>query len=52
MANIKSMIIYSIVNTLTELNEVSGIKFLINSEENLQFKDDKINFKEVFVKND
>ena len=48
----ESIIIYSIVNTLTELNEVSGIKFLINGEENLQFKDGKINFKEIFVKND
>lgn len=48
----ESMIVYSIVNTLTELNEVSGIKFLINGEKNLQFKDGKINFKEVFVKND
>ena len=48
----ESMVIYSIVNTLTELNEVTGIKFLINGEENLQFKDGKINFKEAFVKND
>ena len=48
----ESMVVYSIVNTLTELNEVSGIKFLINGEENLQFKDGKINFKEIFVKND
>jgi len=48
----ESMVVYSIVNTLTELNEVSEIKFLINGEENLQFKDGKINFKEVFVKND
>lgn len=48
----ESMIIYSIVNTLTELNEVSGVKFLINGEENLQFKDGKINFKETFIKND
>lgn len=48
----ESMIIYSIVNTLTELNEVSGIKILINGEENLQFKDGKINFKEIFVNND
>lgn len=48
----ESMIIYSIVNTLTELNEVSGVKFLINGEENLAFKDNKINFKDVFNKND
>lgn len=48
----ESMIIYSIVNTLTELNEVSGVKFLINSEENLAFRDGKITFKTIFVKND
>ena len=48
----ESIIVYSIVNTLTELNEVSSVKFLINGEENLQFKDGKINFKEPFIKND
>lgn len=47
----ESMIIYSIVNTLTELNEVSGVKILINGEENLEFSDGKINFKESFTKN-
>lgn len=48
----ESMVIYSIVNTLTELNEVSNVKFLINGAENKSFKDGKINFKEVFTKND
>ena len=48
----ESIIIYSIVNTLTELNEVSHVKFLINSEENMCFKDGKISFKNSFVKND
>lgn len=48
----ESMIIYSIVNTLTELNEVSGVKILINGEENKAFKDNKMSFKDVFVKND
>ena len=48
----ESMIIYSIVNTLTELNEVSEVKFLINGEENKSFKDGKISFKNLFVKND
>jgi spore germination protein GerM len=48
----ESMVIYSIVNTLTELNEVSSVKFLINGEENKSFKDGKISFKDVFVKND
>lgn len=48
----ESMVIYSIVNTLTELNEVSSVKFLINGEENKSFKDGNITFKEVFTKND
>lgn len=48
----ESMAIYSIVNTLTELNEVSNVKFLVNGEENKSFKDGKINFKNVFYKND
>jgi len=50
--NEESMIVYSIVNTLTELNEVSGVKFLINGEGNKAFKDNKISFKDVFAKND
>lgn len=50
--NEESMIVYSIVNTLTELNEVSGIKFLINGEGNQSFKDGKISFKDIFAKND
>lgn len=48
----ESMIVYSIVNTLTELNEVSNVKFLINGEENKSFKDGKISFKDTFTKND
>lgn len=48
----ESMVVYSIVNTLTELNEVSGVKFLINGKENQSFKDGKMNFKETFTRND
>jgi len=48
----ESIIIYSIVNTLTELNEVTGVKILINGEENKSFNDNAISFKDVFVKND
>ena len=48
----ESIIIYSIVNTLTELNEVTGVKILINGEENKGFNDNKMSFKDVFVKND
>lgn len=50
--NEESIIVYSIVNTLTELNEVSGVKFLINGEENHSFKDGKMSFKDIFAKND
>ncbi len=48
----ESMIVYSIVNTLTELNEVAGIKILIDGQENKAFKDNAISFKDIFVKND
>lgn len=44
--------IYSIVNTLTELTEVNGVKILIDNEENKAFKDNCINFNEVFLKID
>jgi len=50
--NDESIIVYSIVNTLTELNEVSGVKILINGEENKAFKDNQISFKDIFTKND
>lgn len=42
--------INAIVNTLTELNEVSGVRILINGQENKEFKDGKVNFKEVFTR--
>lgn len=42
--------IYAIVNTLTELNEVNGIKILINGKEDQGFKDGKVNFKNAFVR--
>lgn len=48
----EGLIVYSIVNTLTELNEVSSVKILINGEENLSFSDNGMNFKEEFVRND
>lgn len=48
----EGLLVYSIVNTLTELNEVSSVKILINGEENLTFSDNAINFKEEFVRND
>ena len=48
----ESMVVYSIVNTLTELNEVSGVKILINGEENKAFNDNKMSFRDAFTKND
>ena len=48
----ESLIVYSIVNTLTELNEVSNVRILVNGEKNLSFNDGAINFKEPFVRND
>ena len=43
--------INSILNTMTELTEINGIKILIDGEENKEFKDGKINFKNIFNKN-
>lgn len=46
----ESKIIYSIVNTLTELTEVSGVKILINGEENMCFEDGELKFNDIFVR--
>lgn len=42
--------IYSIVNTLTELNEVSFVKILIDGEENKTIEGTNINFSENFIR--
>ena len=47
----ESIAIYSIVNTLTELNEVTGVKILINGEENESFNDNKMSLKDIFTSN-
>ena len=46
----ESNTIYSIVNTLTQLNEIDSIKILIEGQENQAFKDNQIKFNETFVK--
>lgn len=46
----ESNTIYSIVNTMTQLTEVNGIKILIDGEENKSFKDGKIKFNDIFIK--
>ena len=42
--------INSIVNTLTELKEINGIKIKINGEENKEFKDGIIKFNKIFIR--
>ncbi len=46
----ENITIKSIVNTVTELTEINGVKIKINGEENKAFKDGKINFKEIFIR--
>ena len=46
----ENITIYSIVNTLTELNEVEGVKILINGQENQSFKDEKISFSDAIMR--
>lgn len=46
----ENLTIYSIVNTVTELNEVNSVKILINGREDQSFKDNKINFRNAFVR--
>ena len=43
-------IINSIINTLTELNEVNGIYITINGEKNLGFPDNNIKFNNIFIR--
>lgn len=45
----ESITIYSIVNTMTRLTEVNGVKILIDGEENKAFIDNKIKFDDPFV---
>ena len=49
-AEAESRTVYSIVNTLTQLNEVEAVKILIDGKEDARFKDNFINFKDAFVK--
>lgn len=49
-ATIKMNSIYSIVNTVTELKEVSSVKILIEGEENRCFEADGIKFDNAFVR--
>ncbi len=48
----EGLLVYSVVNTLTELNEVNGVKILIDGKENMSFNDKGMDFKEEFYRND
>lgn len=47
-----SLSIYSIVNTLTELNEVNSVKILIDGEQNRGFNNVDLSLNEAFVRKD
>ena len=49
---LESNTIYSIVNTMTQLTEVNGVKILIDGEMDKSFKDGKIKFDDAFVRKD
>ena len=46
----EKLTIKSIVNTLTELTEINGVKILINGEENKGFNDNFIKFNKIYSK--
>ena len=46
----EKLIINSIVNTVTQLNEINKLKILINGEENKSFPDGCVNFNKEFIK--
>lgn len=48
-AEAQSRTIYSIVNTMTGLNEVEAVKFVVDGKEDCSFKDNGINLKDAFV---
>ena len=47
-----SLSIYSIVNTLTELNEINAVKILIDGKDNEKFKNCELNLEKTFIRKD
>lgn len=48
-AKAQSQTVYSIVNTMTQLNEIEAVKIIINGEENNRFPNNGISLKDVFM---
>lgn len=46
----ESKTIYSIVNTLTQLNEIESVKILVDGKDDSGFKDNALKFKNAFVR--
>lgn len=46
------LLIKSILKTIIQLNEINGIKIIINGNENMNFIDSEINFKNIFTNKD
>ncbi len=46
----EKILIQSVVNTLTELTEINGVKILIDGQENESFEDGAIKFDKIFIR--
>ncbi len=46
---VQSQAIYSIVNTMTQLNEIEAVKIIVDGEENSSFPNNGISLKDAFV---
>lgn len=51
-AEAESRTVYSIVNTMTQLNEVSSVKIVVDGKEDCAFSDNAISLKDVFLPKD
>ncbi len=48
-AEAEGRIVYSIVNTMTQLNEVEAVKILVDGKEDCSFSDNALSLKDIFV---
>lgn len=48
-AEAESRVVYCIVNTMTQLNEIVGVKITIEGNENASFSDNGISLKDTFM---
>ncbi len=51
-AEAESGTVYSIVNTMTQLNEVSSVKIVVDGKEDCAFSDNALSLKDVFLPKD